>query len=219
MNYLNKFSLIVSCHNSNLPVLSIYETYAKKFFQLDSRIKKYLICEDYYNNQSYFDCIIKNKPGKMWSEQLVDSIKKIKSEYVIFCLEDYIFYKKIDMGIFNSYLRWIVKNNANYFRLMPKPKGFKKVDNNIFELGRYSLYKSSLFLLFGIKIFFLLLKKFDNPWKFEVLGTKYVRNYEKFYTINESFIYIYHIVAKNLWINKNIRHLKIDNEIIKQRKE
>ena len=34
---------------------------------------------------------------------------------------------------------------------MPKPKGFKKVDNNIFELGRYSLYKSSLFLLFGIK--------------------------------------------------------------------
>ena len=219
MNYLNKFSLIVSCHNSNLPVLSIYETYAKKFFQLDSRIKKYLICEDYYNNQSYFDCIIKNKPGKMWSEQLVDSIKKIKSEYVIFCLEDYIFYKKIDMGVFNSYLLWIDKNNANYFRLMPKPKGFKKVDKNIFELGRYSLYKSSLFFtVWNKNLLLTLLKKFDNPWKFEVLGTKYVRNYEKFYTINESFIYIYHIVAKNLWINKNIRHLKIDNEIIKQKK-
>ena len=155
MNYLNKFSLIVSCHNSNLPVLSIYETYAKKFFQLDSRIKKYLICEDYYNNQSYFDCIIKNKPGKMWSEQLVDSIKKIKSEYVIFCLEDYIFYKKIDMGIFNSYLRWIVKNNANYFRLMPKPKGLKKLIKIFLNLVDIHYISHRFFLLFGIKIFFL----------------------------------------------------------------
>lgn len=219
MNYLSKFSLIVSCHNSNLPVLSIYEKYAKNFFQLDSRIKKFLICEDYSNHQSYFDFIIKNKPGKKWSEQLVYSLKKIKSEYIIFCLEDYIFHKKIDMNEFNNYLLWIYKNNANYFRLMPKPKGFKKIDDNIYELGRYSLYKSSLFFtVWNKNLLINLLNKFDNPWKFEVLGSRYVRDYEKFYTVNKSFIHIYHIVAKNLWINKNLTNLEIDNEIIKQKK-
>tara|TARA_B100002019_G_scaffold263195_1_gene251125 strand:- start:5092 stop:5871 length:780 start_codon:yes stop_codon:yes gene_type:complete len=218
MSYLNNFSFIVSSHNSNLPALSIYEKYAKSFFKLDVRIKKYLICEDYYNKESYFDYIIKNKPGKNWSQQLIDSISNIKTEYIIFCLEDFIFYKEVDMILFNSYLFWINKNKANYFRLMPKPKGFKKIDENIYELGRYALYKSSLFFTVWNKNLLLrLLKKFDNPWKFEVLGSRYVRDYNKFYTVNKKFIYIHHIVAKNLWINRNLNYLNVDDDILKQK--
>lgn len=215
MNYLNNFSFIVSCHNANLPVLEIFEKYAHDYFNLDKKIKKYLICEDYFKSDSYFDVILKNKAGKKWSEQLIDSLKLINSKYVIYCLEDYIFYKNVDIKIFNHYLNWVYLNDANYLRLMPKPKGFKKIDDNIYELGPYSLYKNSLFFtVWNRELLIKLLRMYDNPWKFEVLGTLFVRQMEKFYTVNKKFIFIHHIVAKGCWIKRNIKKIKIDKKLI-----
>lgn len=215
MKYLNNFSFIVSCHNANLPVLEIFEKHAKNYFILDKKITKYLICEDYFKSDSYFDVILKNKVGKKWSDQLIDSLKLINSKYVIYCLEDFIFYKNVDMNLLNFYLNWIQQNDANYFRLIPKPKGYKKIDEDIYELGPYSLYKNSLFFtVWNRELLIKLLSMYDNPWKFEVLGSLFVRYTEKFYTVNKKFIFIHHIVAKGCWIRGNIKKLKIEKKLI-----
>jgi len=218
MTSLKNFSFIVSCHNGNLPVLEVFEKYAQNYLSLDNQIQKYLICEDYYQSKSYFNHIIKNTVGKSWSKQLLDSLKKIQTKYVIYCLEDYIFYKKVDIKLFNHYLNWAFINDVNYLRLMPKPKGFKKVDKNIYELGPYSLYKSSLFFtVWNREHLISLLELFNDPWEFEVLGTRHVKNIDKYYTINEKFIFIHHLVAKGSWINKSLKKLNLENNLIIQK--
>lgn len=221
INNLKNFSFIVSTYNNNLPALEIFEINAKKFLTFDNQIKKYLICEDYYQpkNKSYFDMILTNNPGKNWADQILESIKKIKTKYIIYCLEDFIFYKNVDIKLLNYYLNWSFVNDVNYLRLMPKPIGFIKVENNIFNLDKYALYKSSLFFtVWNRQLFIDLLKRFKNPWEFEIKGTKYVRNYDKFYTINKKFIFIRHLVAKGCWINKNLNRLNVDQRIISQKK-
>ena len=45
-------------------VLEIFEKHAKNYFILDKKITKYLICEDYFKSDSYFDVILKNKVTK-----------------------------------------------------------------------------------------------------------------------------------------------------------
>lgn len=220
MNNLSKFSLIVSTHNANLPVVEIFEEYAKKYFSLNINIKKYLICESSPKKISYFDHVIENKPNKSWSKQLIDSISQINSEYVIYCLEDFIFHKRTDLKKLNYYLNWAYTNKVKYLRLMPKPKGFKKVTENIYELGPYSLYKNSLFLTVWNKKYLLkLLKNYKTPWEFEVLGTKQVRHTQGYYTINEKFIYFHHLVAKGSLINRSFNKLKLDSSIISSMKK
>ena len=63
----------------------------------------------------------------------------------------------------------IQQNDANYFRLIPKPKGYKKIDEDIYELGPYSLYKFTFFTVWNRELLIKLLSMYDNPWKFEVL--------------------------------------------------
>lgn len=220
MTNLKNFSLIVSTHDDNLPITEIYEKYAQKYFQLNNNIKKYLICENSPKNISYFDHVITNKPKKSWSKQLIDSLSKINSEYIIYCLEDFIFYKKTDSIKLNYYLNWAYDKKVRYLRLMPKPKGFKKVERNIYELGPYALYKNSLFLTVWNKDYLLkILKNYKTPWEFEVLGTRHVRHTEGYYTINEKFIYFHHLVAKGSFINRSFNKLKLDNSLTSYKKK
>ena len=51
-----------------------------------------------------------------------------------------------------------------------------------------------------------LLRMYDNPWKFEVLGTLFVRQMEKFYTVNKKFIFILVLFvsfSKLIWAKTN----------------
>ena len=49
--------------------------------------------------------------------------------------------------------------------------------------------------------------------KTEIHASKKVRFVEGYYTINEKFIYINHVVAKGCWINSNLRKLNIPLEL------
>ena len=117
-------------------------------------------------------------------------------------------------------LDWAYKNDVNYLRLKPKPPGFKKINDDINELTKYSIYRTSLFfVVWRRELFIEILNQYQDPWSFEVLGTYHYRNYEKFYVVNKDFINFVHILAKDKWIVSNIQKIEVEESILEKKQK
>jgi hypothetical protein len=64
---------------------------------------------------------ITTRPNAMWSEMLINALRKITSPYVLLLLEDYLLLKKVDNEKIFRLLDIAEKESAAYIRIFPVP--------------------------------------------------------------------------------------------------
>jgi hypothetical protein len=108
-----------------------------------------------------------------WSGNLIEVMKNISEDYVIFLQEDYFLKNKVDNKKIFAALKLMAENNAAYFRLYPCPGPDLPFTGNS-EVGLISLnaaYRNSTqAAIWDRKIFLSLLKSGETGWDFETKG-------------------------------------------------
>ena len=161
-------------------LLKIYWPEHPEDIHLISETKKYV------DNQ--LNIINHNFPKSYtWSERLYETLKSIKSEYILFSLEDFFLMSNVDQGAIDKCIKWM----STY----PKIAQCRLSSRNTVNLGKY-WDNSSSFRIAGPDVPFRLdtqvaiwrkddlinfIDKKEDPWQFEGWGTERIKASDKIF--------------------------------------
>lgn len=205
----NKVALIVLSCDKYADMWDIFFGYFFKNWP-DCPFKVYLVA----NKMSYAHSrvtTLQSGEDLDWSSSLRKCISQITEECLFFIYEDALISKKVNTSEISNYYKIFIDQSLNYLRLRPSPRPDIKISKNIGVIERESVYRTTLFLSFWKKPFFLdMLRDGESAWEFEVNGTVRSKNYDGFCaTYKDVFVYT-HCIIRGKWINSSYN--KVINE-------
>lgn len=149
-----------------------------------------------------------------WSERLKESLKQIKTDYVLFFLEDFWLNQRVNNDLFLEAFDFI-KNNNNISTISFYPTFTKNIDNN--KLNGYELrpkkckYKLNCqAALWKKEKLISYLRNHESAWEFEINGSiRAGRYYDEFYSIKNDAkkVFSYEwggVIHRGKWFNEGI---------------
>lgn len=135
-------------------------------------------------------CLCKNRKME-WGGRLKETLKRINTKYVLFCLEDFYLTDKVDTEMLDKCYRYMEENdNIACFSFLPagednipseKYLGFEKRTQN----GEYRL--NCQFALWRKDLLIKYIRNHENPWEWEIYGSKRSSRYnEEFYAVSKN---------------------------------
>lgn len=169
------FSILVSS-------CDLYEDAWNPFFRLlqknwpECPQRIYLNTETKNYKDEYFDVICLHSPKSLkWGDRLLNALKKIESEYIMFFLEDFFLLDRVNNDLFLEALSLIRLDSIGVIKFIPhvQPESYyhSEISENFFptyknfrarNAGMASLWKKDYYIK--------LLKPYENPWEFELFG-------------------------------------------------
>ncbi len=134
-----------------------------------------------------------------WSESLIIALDKIDTPIVLLILDDLFLDAEVDTKMIDYLARLMIKNNYStiYFTDQSTNGPFADQGELLWELDQKADYRvSALIALWDKERLKTYLRKHENPWQFEIYGTKrahYIK--DSFYTLNQD---IYNINSKKV---------------------
>lgn len=158
------------------------------------------------------------KNDMTWSERLINALKQVETEYVLFFLEDFWLAEKVDDAFFRKTLEWMKENpdvaNFSYYPCLPGTN----IDDERFD--RFELrpdkceYKYNCQVgLWRTKEFISFFRPHESPWDWEIYGSmRAARNKQKFYVLKENTKNIFYygdnlkgcIVHRGKWVKEEV---------------
>lgn len=153
-----------------------------------------------------------------WSERLIETLKRIDTEFVLLFLEDFWLDKPVDNDFFEITLQWMRDNpdvaNISYYPCMP---GTNIMDNR-FERFERRPRKCEYKLNFQVGLWrreklISFLRPHESPWEVEILGSKRATRYkDSFYCLKEGapFVFSYGdnltgcVVHRGKWVKEAV---------------
>ncbi|HLD95833.1 MAG TPA: hypothetical protein VI959_04265 [Alphaproteobacteria bacterium] len=149
------------------------------------------------NHLDYWDQRVETlRLGKelSWSQNMIEALKKVKTSFVLIILEDY-FLTKVDEPLLYDAIEKVMKQEgAGYIqvacgddRFTPKTHARSDI-KGLYLKPQNAKYRPSLqACLFNKEVLLKLLNPTENPWQFEVVGSKRSEQFtEKFYSFLEN---------------------------------
>jgi len=135
-----------------------------------------------------------------WSDNIIKSLKKIPSEYVLLTFDDLFLNRSVDNSHFKSACEWGIKNNVNYLQMVKSISSKREYDNGFLVKVEGSEYRNgTVFSLWKKEFLLSVLNKSENAWQFETLGNERCATVPLFYsTAEECFSYLNGVV-KGKW--------------------
>lgn len=146
-----------------------------------------------------------------WADSTKKMLEKIPSGNILFFLDDFFIFWKVDTKKVKDIYETFIKLDANYLRLRNKPLSNVVVSQfpDIVELPKNMNYRLSLDIAFWKKNIFLeLLKEGENPWQMEIEGSKRSAKYDKFYATKDWVIERRNGLEAGKWLRYNLELLK-----------
>lgn len=119
--------------------------------------------------------LLNHSKETQWSNRLIDSLKKIRTKYIILMLDDFFINDKVNQNKIDQCINWM-EENQNIAVFSFASSLWKDIDDNIyqgFDLRpleaeyRFNLQAA----LWNRKQLIRLLKKGESPWQTEHMGT------------------------------------------------
>jgi hypothetical protein len=108
-----------------------------------------------------------------WSGNLIETLKSIPEEYIIYMQEDYFLKEKVDNEKVLSALKLMTETNAAYLRFYPCPGPDLPFGNNqeVGTISRAASYRNSTQAsIWDKQVLFSLLNSKETGWDFETKG-------------------------------------------------
>jgi hypothetical protein len=112
-----------------------------------------------------------------WSSYILNYLKTIEDEFVIFALDDYFLSKSVDMDTYN-YLLEVMKLNdkigCSKLGITPacRPMDYTILEGDLYQLNRHANYSvTTQFNIWRKEVLMDILRTVSNPWEFEIKGS------------------------------------------------
>lgn len=165
---------------------------------------------------------LNSKVNISWSERLKLSLKKIKSEFIIFFLEDFFLLDSVDQKEIDHAIQ-IMDGNKHIAVI-----DFEHCDRCKSYPSKYNGYNvrdlSSMYFLncqtaiWRRKDLIKFLSPYENPWQFEIYGSERAKLYNKYFLISGAncvlpFLYKFNLVSgyglyRGKWLKSNVQLFK-----------
>lgn len=137
---------------------------------------------------------------KSWSDNVLNALDKIESEFVLTIFDDFIFSSNVITKEICRYLELAVYNRYDYLHLQPKPKPSEKINNSLGRIKEGALYRVSLCnTIIKKSVLIDLLRPNENAWEFEYNGSIRSDKYYHFYASYKQVISYYNAIEKGRW--------------------
>lgn len=159
-----------------------------------------------YQGDKYPNVKLINTASKDWSNRIYNTLKEIKTEYIIFLLDDYWVLDKIDDSVMIEIFDFVRKNKPNHISYLSKPENYF---HNINYLGKtknlrfYETIKGQKYpyfigvgYIYNVDFLKKILRKNETAWDFELnasfryMNYKTTKNY-RFYADKDPLGYMY----------------------------
>jgi hypothetical protein len=146
-----------------------------------------------YDTMSIHCPVVEKKSGKklQWGERLQESLKYVKTEYVLWFLDDFFIKSKVNHSDFLEIFDYMITNRISHVSLMLQPGPNYEIDFTKLVLrGEEADYLLSLQVgLWKTEIFKKYILKHESPWDMENSGTKRARIIkDHFYSLNPEYV-------------------------------
>ena len=168
----------------------------------------------YNDNRVTTICVGKDKS---WADSAHIMLSKIPTENILFFLDDFFIFWKVDTKKVNHYYSEFIKIEANYMRLRNSPFSNNEVAGypDLVKREKGEFYRTALDIAFWKKEVFLdLLKTGENPWQMEIEGSKRSDKYDGFYTTKEWVIERRNGLEGGKWMRYNLDLIKSEGLVI-----
>ena len=156
-----------------------------------------------------------------WSDNLLLALEQIPCSHVLLYIEDLFLVNPVASQTIHSLIEQCIREDWNYLRLNPTPKGDMQIDDFISEISPGSVYRSSVvFSVWKIETLKQILKSGESAWDFEEIGTARTDSHSKFYASNQELIPACNTVIKGVWeleALKKIKYLGIEPDLQSRR--
>jgi hypothetical protein len=154
---------------------------------------------------------------KSWADSALSMINKIPTKNIMFFLDDFFIFWKVNTKKVNHYYNVFTQLDANYMRLRNSPFSNKPVDGypDLVLREKGEMYRTALDIAFWKKeVFMDLLVSGENPWQMEIEGSKRSCKYDGFYTTKEWVIERRNGLEAGKWMRYNLDLIKKEGLII-----
>lgn len=115
------------------------------------------------------------KTDPTWSERLLESLKKVKTPYVILTLDDFYLKSSVDVGVLEMCIEKMDEDpDIKLFTFAPQPGDNSPCEfSDCFEKrARFATYRINAQLaLWRVSYLMKIIKRYETPWEFELNGT------------------------------------------------
>jgi len=117
-------------------------------------------------------------PGKgVWGKRMIESLQKVKTDYVFFTLDDYYFSQKLTKEFFDWLLLFMKREKADKLCLTPVPDfaqyQYTDTVDTIKRMAPYSNWLTSVQpAIWRTEHLLRLMNEEYSPWDFEVTGSE-----------------------------------------------
>jgi hypothetical protein len=141
--------------------------------------------------------------GLDWSSLLIRALKVLKTDYVLFTLDDFLLRKKVNTNEILDLLATMDSSQINMMRLIPRPGPDYRL-KNIDSYGAIAInaqYRvSTQASLWKKEVLLKILQNGESPWEFEEKGTERAKTIPNFYCVWESpYPYYHHAIQRGKW--------------------
>ncbi|PIB33291.1 hypothetical protein BFP78_03255 [Gaetbulibacter sp. 5U11] len=203
--------------NNTAILISSYDGFNELWKPLEASFKKYWPDNPYnvYITSNHlepeFDTFKLLKIGNesSWSDNIIKSLNMIEEDYIILSHVDLFLNTKIDTKQVEFFVNETRKNNWDYLRLHPSPKGTTNISNRIAKIAPGSRYRAStVFPIIRKDVFLELLDINESAWQFEVNASSRSNSFENFYVSREVVIPYTNAIVKAKWVPSAYKSLK-----------
>lgn len=160
MENFHKIHFIIYTNDYNISLSQVSLEEFLKNSPKDTKIKVLTnnIPENIILNRSdlFYNANIKQKEGKQFSEVILNFLKKINEDYVLFNCDDYIVNKKIEKSDFNKLIDFMDFYNVDYFSF-DKMKSYSDIstftffENKFYENGLINIIPNDHFYRYSVQ--------------------------------------------------------------------
>jgi hypothetical protein len=154
---------------------------------------------------------------KSWAESAFIMLKEIPTQNILFFLDDFLIFWKVDTSKVVHYYDSFLELNANCLRLRNSPEIYNTVQgyNDLVERPKGESNRVALDIAFWKRETFMnLLKSGENPWQMESEGSIRSNKYKGFYTSKEWVIERRNGLETGKWMRYNLDLIRRENLVI-----
>ena len=147
-----------------------------------------------------------------WSSSLHKILNKIKEDYLLVILEDFLIISKVNEEEILKHFNYMMKNKINHMHDMHIGMNFdEEINENYGEYQIGAPYRTNVYGFWNKLCLQELLQGGESPWEFEIMGSYRSKAYDKFLALKHPPFQILNLVEKGRYTNKSFEYCEKNN--------
>ena len=192
--------ILIMCRDASVNHAYISSVLFRKYW-VDCPYGLILCTQTKAPKENLYDSVITTDDTMIWGERLEIALSQIDTDYVIMCPEDSFLQSKVDTGLVQECIKFMLSENAVAIRLKPPMHYTENYTEKFDIVPKKAVYRLCLHpTLFKTDYLRKFAAKHYSPWQYERQGSQQSREYpEKIFCVKKAVYDSVHAWSAGCW--------------------